>query len=89
MIDVLSECDRGNEVAGRQGVSRIDFRPFAAVRDSSPSLSDSASSLSTVLSAAFFGLPSFADSADAMSLKMSLAGSVSRDALVESCVKPL
>ena len=60
-------------LAGRQGVSGITFRLSAAVRYSSLGLSSSVRSANGVLSSAFVHLPTFADSAGAMSLKMSLA----------------
>jgi hypothetical protein len=80
-IGVLPFSKSVNGVAGRQGVSRFGFHPFAAVRDLSLTLSDFASSATMVFSSAFFRLLTFADFAGAMSLKMSLAAGVSSDLL--------
>ena len=77
----------GNNLAGRQGVPRFGFRPFATVRDLLPSLSDSASSPTAVFSSAFVRLPTVADFTGVMSLEMSLAAGVSSDPLVETRVK--
>jgi hypothetical protein len=52
------------------------LHPFASFRYLLPSLSDSASSVTMSFSAVFFRLPTFADFARAMSLKMSLAADV-------------
>ena len=64
-------------MAEREGFSRIVFRPFAAVRDPLPSLSESASSPAAGLSLVFSRLPAVADFDDAMSLEMSLAAKAS------------
>jgi hypothetical protein len=74
-------------VAGRQGVSRIVFRLFAAVGYLLLTLSNSARSPIAIFSSAFFRLPAFADFAGAMSLKMSLAACVSFDCLSKNASK--
>jgi hypothetical protein len=59
-------------LAGRQGVLRIRFRPFATIRQPLPSLSCGAGWGRTAVSSAYFRLPAVAARAGAMSLEMAL-----------------